>query len=118
MVFRVFNCIFLFRTNDKKMHLHENDIRYCYGDFSKVPPWKLVDRRYVWSSFPKIMRHIDSSILKDTLQLKILRTWINIRVKPFIKTWEDIMKSKSKKLPEKLQVAQKSACTSHNLVPK
>ena len=29
---------------------------------------------------------MDNSILKDTLQLYILRTWINMRAKSFIKT--------------------------------
>ena len=38
------------------------------------------------SPFSTITRHIDNSILKDTLQLYILRTWINMRAKSFIKT--------------------------------
>ena len=33
MVFHGFNFIFLFRTNGKKGHLHENDFLHCYGDF-------------------------------------------------------------------------------------
>ena len=34
------------------------------------------------------MRSIDNNILKDTLQKKILRTWINIHVNSFIKYHE------------------------------
>ena len=71
--------------------------------------WKChPENYYVRSSFSTIMRHICNSILKDNPQLKILRTWINICVNSFIKTWEKIMKRNSKKLPGKLQVAQKS----------
>ena len=102
MVFCVFIFIFLLRTKGKTVRLNENDVRHCCRNFSKVPFWKLLDHRYVRSSFSKIMRHIDNNILKDTLPLKILRTWINVGVNCFIKTWEDIMKWKSKKLPEKL----------------
>ena len=48
------------------------------------------------------------NILKDTLQLNILRTWINIRAKSFIKTSINIMKSKSMQVPGKRSVAKKS----------
>ena len=95
---RVFIFIFLFRTNDMEIHLNENDLSHCYGNFSKVPSWKLLDHSYARSSFSIIMRHIENSIVKDTLKLKILRTWINMRViNSFIKTWEDIVKWKSKR---------------------
>ena len=104
MVFRVFIfIILLFRINGKNGHL--NDFRHYYGNFLKVLFWKLLDYSYVQSSFSAIMRHIDNSSLKYPLQLKIL--WINIRVNSFIKTWESIVKWKSKKLPRKLWVAQK-----------
>ena len=106
MVFHVFIfIILLFRINGKKGHLAENDFRHHYGNFLKVLFWKLLDYSYVQSSFSAIMRHIDNSSLKYPLQLKIL--WINIRVNSFIKTWESIVKWKSKKLPRKLWVAQK-----------
>ena len=48
--------------------------------------WKLLDHSYVQSPFSTNTRHIDNSILKDTLQFFILRTWINMRAKSFIKT--------------------------------
>ena len=46
--------------------------------FWKVAFWKLLDHRYVQSFFSAITRHIENSILKDTLQLENLRIWINI----------------------------------------
>ena len=46
--------------------------------FWKVAFWKLLDHRYVQSFFSAITRHIENSILKDTLKLENLRIWINI----------------------------------------
>ena len=65
--------------------------------FSKVPFWKLLDHNYVQSSFSTITRHIDNSILKENLKLKILQTWIQTKIhaNSFIKTWVNIMKRKS-----------------------
>ena len=75
--------------------------------FSKVAFWKLLDHSYVQSSFQIIMRHIENSILKDTLQLNIFRTWINLRATSFIKPSVN-MKQKSMALPRKRSVPQKS----------
>ena len=75
--------------------------------FLKVTFWKLLDHSYVQSSFPIITRHIENSILKDTLQLNIYRTWINLRATSFIKTSVN-MKQKSMTVPRKRSVAQKS----------
>ena len=47
--------------------------------FSKVLFWKLPYHSYVQSSVSTVTRRIENSILKDSLQLEILRTWINIR---------------------------------------
>ena len=55
-------------------------------------------RTKVQRSFSKITSHIENNILKDTLQLNNLRTWINIRAKYFIKTLVNIMKQKSMKV--------------------
>ena len=76
---------------------------------SKVAFWKLLDRSNIQSSFPIITRHIENSILKDTLQLNIFRTWINLRATSFIKTSVN-MKQKSMTMPRKRSVAQKSKC--------
>ena len=64
--------------------------------FSKVLFWKLRTYSYVQSSVSNIIRHIDNNILTDKLQLKILRTWINIRVNSFIKNSENIVKRDNK----------------------
>ena len=60
---------------------------FCYGNFClKVAFSKFLDYSYVQSPFSTITRHIENSILKDTLQFFILWTWINMRAKSFIKT--------------------------------
>ena len=79
--------------------------------FVKVAFWKLLDLcylilNYVQSSFPINTRHIEKSILKDTLQLNIFRTWINLSSTSFIKTLVN-MKQKSMTLPRQRSVAQK-----------
>ena len=56
----------------------------------KVPFWKLLDQRYVKSSFSTIARHSGNSILKENLHLKIFRTCIKIGAYSFIKTWVSI----------------------------
>ena len=64
--------------------------------FSKVTFLKLLDPSYVQSSFSLIMKHVENSIL-NTLQLNILRTWINFCAKSFIETLVN-MKQKSMKV--------------------
>ena len=107
MIFHVLTFIFLFRTTSKKRHLDENDFDTVMVVFSKVPYWMLLDHSYIQSSFSIIVKHIDNSILKDTLQLKILRTWIKIRSNSFIKTWVNMMKRKPTKVLRELSVAPK-----------
>ena len=70
--------------------------------------WKLIDHSYVQSPFSAITKHIDNCILEDTLQFYILRTWINMRTKSFIKTSVTSLKRKSIKVPGKRRAAQKS----------
>ena len=77
--------LFLFRTNGNKGDLDENDICHGYGIFVKSGILKLLDPSYLQSPFSTIKRHIDNSILKDTLQFYFLRTWINMSAKSFIK---------------------------------
>ena len=74
--------------------------------FSKMLFWKLLDHNYIQSYVSAIARYIDKSILKDTLKLTILRTWIKIRANSFIKTWVNI-KRKSTKVLWKLSLAEK-----------
>ena len=80
MVFRVL--IFLFRTNGKNGHLDEELFALLWSSF-----WKCHSENYLItakSSLSTIRRHISNSVLKDTLKLRILRTWI--RANSFIKT--------------------------------
>ena len=77
--------------------------------FSKLAFWKLLDHSYVQSSFQIITRHIENNILKDTLQMNIFPTWINLRATSFIKTSVN-MKQKSMTVPRKRSIAQKSKC--------
>ena len=62
--------------------------------FSKVLLWKLLYHNYVKVSSRELLETL--SILKDTLRLKILWTWIKIRANSFIKTLVNNMKRKSK----------------------
>ena len=93
----------LFRNNIRKGYLDESDFRHCFGNLfeSVIPKSKLNS-----SLFLTITRYINNNILKDTLQLKILRTWIKIRANSFIKTLVNIMKRKSKKVPGKLSLVK------------
>ena len=79
--------------------------------FLKVSFLKLLDHRSVESSLPTLTRHIDNSVLKVTLQLKILLTWIKICAYSFIKTLVNIMIQKSTKLSGKPSIAQKFEST-------
>ena len=66
--------------------------------FSKVLLRKLLDHIYVQCFFSRIARQFENSTLKEIPQLKILWTWIKIRVNTFIKTLVNIMKQKSTKV--------------------
>ena len=57
--------------------------------------WKLLDHSYIQIvPSQQLRRLIDSSILRDTLQIYIVRTWINMRTKSFIKTSVDVTETK------------------------
>ena len=75
--------------------------------FSKVLLRKLLDHIYVQCFFSRIARQFENSTLKEILQLKILWTWIKIRVNTFIKTLVNIMKQKSTKVLWKLSFTKK-----------
>ena len=70
--------------------------------------------RVAWSQlfrifFSIITRHIGNNILKDTLRLNILWTWIKIRANSFIKTLANNMKQKPTKVPWTLSLTKKNA---------
>ena len=68
---------------------------------------KLVDHSYIQSPFSTITRHIDNSILKRYPY--ILRTWINICAKSFIKTSVNIVKQKWRRYLKKDQCRKNSS---------
>ena len=112
-------CSFLFRTNIKKGYLNEASSTTVMAIFSMVLLRKLIDHIYVQCSFSRIATHIENSTLKEILQLKILWTWIKIRVNTFIKTLVNIMKQKSTKVLWKLSFTKKTRPrTSKNIASK
>ena len=79
--------------------------------------WKLLDHSYV-QILPsqQLRRHIDSSILRDTLQLYILQTLINMRTKSFIKTSVSVTETKiSEGAWKKISHAKLQAWTWNNI---
>ena len=103
-----FTCLlllFLFRTNGKKGHLDENNFRPCYHNIFRK--WhSQLDHSQVQSPSSINTRHIANSILKNTLQFFILRTWINMRAKSFIKTSVNFTETRIDKGAWKKRVTQ------------
>ena len=62
---------------------------------------------YAQSFFSIIKRHIYNKLLKDKLQLRILRTWIKICANSFINTSLNIMKQNSTKVLGNLSLKKK-----------
>ena len=75
--------------------------------------WKLLDHSYVQSPFSTNTRHFDNSILKDTQQFFILRTWINMRAKSFIKTLVNVTETRIDEGAWKKIVAQSEHLEEH-----
>ena len=88
--------LILFRTDAKKRTLGWEWLPpLWWWLFSKVAFWKLLHHSYVRIvPSQQLRRHIDKSILRDTLQFYILRTWINMRTKFFIKTSVNVTETK------------------------
>ena len=96
-----FHFIFLFRINGKKEHWHYNDVRDCYGNFSKVLCSKFFLSNYeeYWKIFERY--------------LKVWKTPYSWRFYGHASTYVLIlswvtMKRKSTKVTGKLSVPQKS----------
>ena len=73
---------FLFRNNGKREQLDGNDFRRCCGNFFRrchsESTWSQLCSKFFFNNYgAPWQRH-----LKDTLQFKILRTWINVGVAP------------------------------------
>ena len=84
---------------------YESDFRHCYGNFFESSIPEVTISQLCWSLFSTIARHINNSILKNTLCLKILWTWIKIRAKTLV----NIMKRKSTKVPLNIITREKNA---------
>ena len=80
---------FIFCLEVRNRYLDESDFRHCYGNFFVSAILKV--------TFSTIARHIDNSILKNTRELPILQTWINIGANSFIKTWRCLKNHQLKK---------------------
>ena len=96
---------FLFRSNNKKKHLDENDFRHGYDNYFKsavlkVTWYQLRSKSFLDNYEAHWQRH-----LKDTLQMKILRTWINIHANSFFGKYHEMIMTM---VPWKLSVAKKS----------
>ena len=85
MVFRVFFCCYfcLEPTVRKNTWMRTTSVTVMVIFFESGI---LKVTYYVQSPFSTITRHIDNSILKDTLEFFILWTLINMRAKSFVKT--------------------------------
>ena len=84
MAFSFFIFIFLFRNNDKKNQLNEDDFPHCYGNFFREcysdSTWSpLYSKSFLSNYKAHWQQH-----LKGTLQLKILQTRINIGANSFL----------------------------------
>ena len=80
--------------------------------FFKSGILKVTGSQLCSNSFATITRHIDNCVLKDTLQFGILRTWINICVKSFIKTSINVTETKiDESAWKKISCAKIQACT-------
>ena len=100
IVFRGLIFVFWFKTNIEIGQFDEND--FCSLMVVKL----LLDHSYVQKAFSTIMRHVDNIISKGTLELNILRALVKIHSNSFVKTWANMIKQKSTKVPGILSVAQ------------
>ena len=76
-------------------------VTYAGENLREVLLSKLLKHEYVETYWSTITRHIDNTVLKDTLLLIILQSWINIRANSFIKTSINVTRRKSAKLYSK-----------------
>ena len=102
---RIFIFIFLSRPNCKKEHLDENYLHHGYGNYFESAILKVTWHQLCSKFFLNINEAHWQWHLKDTLQLKIIRQWIRIRVNSSL---ANVMKRKWTNVPEKQSVVQKS----------
>ena len=78
---------------------------YAGENLREVLLSKLLKHDYVQTYWSTIAIHIDNTVLKDMLLLKMLQTWINIRANFFITTWINVIKRKSAGLYSRSSIA-------------
>ena len=81
---------FFFRSNDMKEHLDEDEFRHCYGNCFKNAVLKVTWFQLYSNFFLNNYKAHWQQHLKDTLQLKILRTWINIHANSILGKYHEM----------------------------
>ena len=84
---------------------------YFRSDILKVTSWHLCSKFFLNKYKAHWQRY-----LKDTLQLKFLLTWINIRANYFLSNYHEMKKSESAR--EIISRSKIRACSSKNIGPK
>ena len=106
---------FLFRSNDKKEHLDENDFRHGYGNYFKSAVLKVTWYQLCSTSFLDNYEAHWQRHLKDTLQMKILRTWININANSFLGKYHEMIIDKGSL--EIISCTKIRACSFKSIAP-
>ena len=103
---------FVFRANGKRTTKWKQSPSLLWY-FFRMCHCETTWSSYVHSSSATIARHFENGIWNDTLQLKILRTWITIWTNFF--SWVNILKRKSAKI---IIYTIIRACSSKNIAPR
>ena len=96
---------FIFKPTVKKEHLDENDFHHGCGNYLESANLKVYWYQLCSDCFYNNYEAHWQRHLKSTLQLRILRNWINIHAHSFLGKYHD---RKMGKVPGKLTVVQKS----------
>ena len=111
-IFRVF--IFIFRLEPAvREQLDESNFHHYYGIFSESTILNLLD--HISKFFRNNYETLWQRHLKDTLQLKILRRWINIRTNYFLSKF---LETKMDESAWKIIHTIIRACSSKNIAPR
>ena len=80
---------FVFRTNGKKEHLDENDFRKSFSNYFKSAILKVTWYQPYSKFFLNNYEAHWERYLNDILQLKILRSWMNMRAISFVGNYHE-----------------------------
>ena len=109
-MFSFFIFIFLFRSNGKKEHLVRTISVRVMIIISEVPFWSTFSKFFLNNYEGHWQQH-----LKDTLQLKILRTWINIHINFFLGKYLEMKMGEG--ALEIISCTKIRACSLKNIAP-